>query len=97
MSEKVLEGIVVLNKNIGRLLEEYNNLKAGNDKLQKELRELGERMQKKESEFDDLKRSYERVKLTGALMGEGQSAVDAKRKLNELVREIDSCITLLNR
>lgn len=97
MSEKVLEGIVVLNKNIGRLLEEYNNLKAGNDKLQKELRELGERMQKKESEFDDLKRSYERVKLTGALMGEGQSAVDAKRKLNELVREIDSCITLLIR
>lgn len=97
MSEKVLEGIVVLNKNIGRLLEEYNNLKAGHDKLQRELRELSEQMQKKESEFNDLKRSYEQVKLTGALMGEGQSAADAKRKLNELVREIDSCITLLNR
>jgi hypothetical protein len=35
MSEKVLEGIVVLNKNIGRLLEEYNNLRAGYDNLQK--------------------------------------------------------------
>jgi predicted nucleic acid-binding Zn-ribbon protein len=97
MSEKVLEGIVVLNKNIGRLLEEYNNLKTGYDKLQRELMELSNQMRNKESEFDDLKKSYERLKLTGALMGEGESAHDAKRKLNELVREIDNCIALLNR
>lgn len=97
MSEKVLEGIVVLNKNIGRLLEEYNNLKAGYDNLQKELKELNSKMENKESEFVELKKSYERLKLTGALMGEGENAHDAKRKLNELVREIDSCIALLNR
>jgi len=97
MSEKVLEGFVVLNKNIGRLLEEYNNLKAGYDNLQKELKELNSQMENKESEFVELKKSYERLKLTGALMGEGESGHDAKRKLNELVREIDSCIALLNR
>jgi predicted nucleic acid-binding Zn-ribbon protein len=97
MSEKVLEGIVVLNKNIGRLLDEYNNLKADYDKLQKELNELSYGTRQKESELDDLKRSYERAKLTGALMGEGENARDAKRKLNELVREIDNCIALLNR
>lgn len=97
MSEKVLEGFVVLNKNIGRLLEEYNNLKAGYDNLQKELKELNSQMENRESEFVELKKSYERLKLTGALMGEGESARDAKRKLNELVREIDSCIALLNR
>jgi predicted nucleic acid-binding Zn-ribbon protein len=97
MSEKVLEGIVVLNKNIGRLLQEYNNLKTGYDKLQTELMELNNRMRNKESEFEDLKKSYERLKLTGALMGEGENAHDAKRKLNELVREIDNCIALLNR
>ncbi len=97
MSEKVLEGIVVLNKNIGRLLEEYNNLKAGYDNMQRELKELSEQMQRKESDFNDLKRSYEHAKLTGALMGEGQGSADAKRKLNELVREIDNCIALLNR
>jgi chromosome segregation ATPase len=97
MSEKVLEGIVVLNKSIGRLLEEYNNLRADYDNLQRELKELSAQAQKKESEFDDLKRGYERVKLTGALMGEGDGAREAKRKLNELVREIDNCIALLNR
>ena len=47
--------------------------------------------------FEELKRSYERVKLTGAILGEGENAREAKRKLNELVREIDKCIALLNR
>ncbi|MBE0676904.1 MAG: hypothetical protein IH591_19770 [Bacteroidales bacterium] len=97
MSEKVLEGIVILNKNISKLLDEYNSLRTGYDSLQKEINELTLRMQRKESELDDLKRSYERVKLTGALLGEGENAGEAKRKLNELVREIDKCIALLNR
>jgi len=97
MSEKVLEGIVVLNKNIGRLLDEYNNLKNSYDNLNRELIELSNQIKKKESDYDELKTKYERVKLSGALMGEGENALDAKRKLNELVREIDNCIALLNR
>ncbi|MDX9928238.1 MAG: hypothetical protein RBS37_00115 [Bacteroidales bacterium] len=97
MSEKVLEGIVALNKNIGKLLNEYTNLKAGYDRMQKELTELSSRLQGRESEFEELKRSYERVKLTGAILGEGENAREAKRKLNALVREIDKCIALLNR
>lgn len=97
MSEKVLEGVILLNKNISKLLDEYNSLKSGHDGLQKELNELSLRMQHRESEFEELKRSYERVKLTGALLGEGENAREAKRKLNELVREIDRCIALLNR
>jgi chromosome segregation ATPase len=97
MSEKVLEGIVILNKNIGKLLDEYNSLRTGYDELQKELNELSSQLQRRESEVEDLKKSYERVKLTGALLGEGENAREAKRKLNELVREIDRCIALLNR
>ncbi|MBM3420151.1 MAG: hypothetical protein FJY11_03345 [Bacteroidetes bacterium] len=97
MSEKVLEGVVLLNKNISKLLDEYNELRTRYDSLQKEINDLTLRMQNKESEFEELKRSYERAKLTGALLGEGENARDAKRKLNELVREIDKCIALLNR
>ncbi len=97
MSEKVLEGVILLNKNISKLLDEYNTLKSGYDGLQKEVNELSIRLQHRESEFEELKRSYERVKLTGAILGEGENAREAKRKLNELVREIDKCIALLNR
>lgn len=97
MSDKVLEEIVLLNKNIEKLLNEYNTLKAGYDILQKEQNELGNRLQNRETEYEELKKSYERVKFAGALMGEGESAREAKRRLNELVREIDKCIALLNR
>jgi predicted nucleic acid-binding Zn-ribbon protein len=97
MSEKVLEGIVLLNKNISKLLDEYSSLRTGYDALQKEINELTLLMKIKESELDELKRSYERIKLTGALLGEGENAREAKRRLNELVREIDNCIALLNR
>jgi hypothetical protein len=30
-------------------------------------------------------------------MGEGDNAAEAKKKINELVREIDRCVALLNR
>jgi hypothetical protein len=30
-------------------------------------------------------------------LGDGENAIEAKRKINELVREIDRCIALLNR
>ena len=45
----------------------------------------------------ELEKKYERIKLSGALLGEGENASEAKRKINELVREIDKCIALLDR
>jgi hypothetical protein len=45
----------------------------------------------------ELEIKYERVKLSGALLGEGENAHEAKRKITELVREIDKCVALLNR
>jgi hypothetical protein len=51
----------------------------------------------RETEMIELEKKYERVKLTGALLGEGENANEAKRKITELVREIDNCIALLDR
>jgi hypothetical protein len=45
----------------------------------------------------ELEIKYDRIKLTGALLGEGGNALEAKRKITELVREIDKCVALLNR
>jgi chromosome segregation ATPase len=97
MSERVLEGVIQLNKNLDRLLSEYNKLRNINDDMQKELLELSTKLQTVESEHNNLKRSYERIKLATALTGDGEGSREAKRKLNTLVREIDNCIALLNR
>ena len=51
----------------------------------------------RDNRIRELELKYERIKLSGALVGEGENAQEAKRKINELVREIDRCVALLNR
>jgi hypothetical protein len=54
-------------------------------------------IQEREINIKELENKYERVKLSGALLGEGDNALEAKKKIMELVREIDRCVALLNR
>jgi hypothetical protein len=51
----------------------------------------------KDERMKELELKYERVKLSGALLGEGENAGEARQKITELVREIDRCVALLNR
>jgi hypothetical protein len=66
------------------------DLKNGNEVLKTTLQE-------RDVKIRELEIKYERVKLSGALLGEGENGVEARRKITELVREIDRCVALLNR
>jgi predicted nucleic acid-binding Zn-ribbon protein len=97
MSGQGYEELTILNRKLDDLLDRYNtlkhevtDLKRGNEVLKSLLEERKEKMR-------DLEIKYERIKLSGALLGEGESALEAKKKITELVREIDRCIALLNR
>jgi predicted nucleic acid-binding Zn-ribbon protein len=97
MSGPGYEELMILNRKLDELLIRYNNLKD-------ELKDLNNRnvvleamIKEREVKFKELEIKYERVKLSGALLGEGENASEAKKKITELVREIDRCVTLLNR
>jgi predicted nucleic acid-binding Zn-ribbon protein len=97
MSGQGYEELIILNRKLDELLERYNNLKGeitslknGNDALERMLHE-------REEKLKELEIKYERIKLSGALLGEGEHADEAKKKITELVREIDKCVALLNR
>jgi predicted nucleic acid-binding Zn-ribbon protein len=97
MSGQGYEELTILNRKLDDLLDRYNtlkhevtDLKRGNEVLKSLLEERKEKMR-------DLEIKYERIKLSGALLGEGENAHEAKRKITELVREIDKCVALLNR
>jgi len=97
MSGQGYEELIILNRKLDELLDRYNtlklevtDLKTGNDVLKGMLLDREEKMK-------ELEIKYERVKLSGALLGEGENAHEAKRKITELVREIDKCVALLNR
>jgi predicted nucleic acid-binding Zn-ribbon protein len=87
----------LLNRKIDELVSSFSNLKHECENLKTEKAALKTVLQDRETEMKDLEKKYERVKLAGALAGDGENATEAKKKITELVREIDNCIALLNR
>jgi predicted nucleic acid-binding Zn-ribbon protein len=97
MSGQGYDELIILNRKLDELLSRYNSLKSevadlknGNELLKAKLNDRDEKLK-------ELEIKYDRIKLTGALLGEGGNALEAKRKITELVREIDKCVALLNR
>ncbi len=97
MSGQGYEELIILNRKLDEFINRYKNLKTelevvkkGNENLKADLRE-------REDKIKELEIKYERVKLSGALLGEGENAPEAKKKISELVREIERCVALLNR
>ena len=97
MSGQGSEELLVLNRKLDDLIGRFNTLKDEVADLKVLNRSLQELLQEKDLRIKELEVKYDRVKLSGALLGEGENALEAKRKIGELVREIDRCVALLNR
>ena len=97
MSGQGYEELIILNRKLDELLDRYNNLKLEVTDLKSGNEVLKGMLQDREEKMKELEIKYERIKLSGALLGEGENALEAKRKITELVREIDRCVALLNR
>jgi predicted nucleic acid-binding Zn-ribbon protein len=97
MSGQGYEELIILNRKLDELLDRYNNLKLEVTDLKSGNEVLKGKLQAREEQTKELEIKYERIKLSGALLGEGENALEAKKKITELVREIDRCVALLNR
>ena len=97
MSGQGYEELRILNRKLDELLDRYNNLRTECEDLRNGNILLKRILHERDEKFRELDIKYERVKLSGALLGEGENADEAKRKITELVREIDRCVALLNR
>jgi predicted nucleic acid-binding Zn-ribbon protein len=97
MSGQGYEELIILNRKLDELIKQYNSLRDELNEIKNGNEVLRSLLQEREVKYKELEIKYERVKLSGALLGEGENAVEAKKKLTELVREIDRCVALLNR
>ena len=97
MSGQGYEELKILNRKLDELLDRYNNLKAAYTRLKDGNEAIKSQLQDRENRIRELEIKNERIKLAGALLGEGENATEAKKKISELVREIDRCVALLNR
>ncbi len=91
------EELKILNRKLDELFNRYNNLSTELADIKNGNEVLEAKLQKRESKIKELEINYERVKLSGALLGDGENASEAKKKIDELMREIDKCVALLNR
>ena len=78
-----------------KLLEEYKRCEQYSQLLKKENEDLKKEILDKNQTIDKLKDELQKVKLAKSIDSE-EGSNDAKLKINELVREIDKCIGLLN-
>jgi predicted nucleic acid-binding Zn-ribbon protein len=97
MTGQGYEELKLLNRKIDDLVNSYSNLKTECKNLKTEKEALKTVLHDRETEMKELEKKLDRLKLSGALLGDGENAIEAKKKITELVREIDKCIALLDR
>jgi TolA-binding protein len=84
-----------IEQKLHKLIERQKELVEKMVKYQKEIEELDKIQKIQQAEIHKLKEQYRILKLSKTLETK-EGTVEAKAKINELVREIDKCIGLLN-
>ena len=75
----------------------HERVKDENFKLIAEKEDLLKAIEGKKNMINNLEERTKILKLAKSLSGINESSLDTKLKINDLVREIDRCIALLNR
>jgi predicted RNase H-like nuclease (RuvC/YqgF family) len=80
---------------LGKLIAQQQLHRAENQKYQSEINELKQVISDQKNMISQLENKIKLLKITKTLETK-EGNVEAKLKINELVREIDKCIGLLN-
>ena len=87
-----------LSSNVDKIISYCNSLIEKNAKLTKENKNLNIELNIKKERLIEIEKKYNDLKLAQAFsspLSEGNK--EAKQKINKIIREIDSCITLLKK
>ncbi len=68
-----------------------------NRRLREHNEDLRQMVQEKQVMIEELEEKNQQLTLAKSLLADGESAQDARIKINRIVREIDKCIALLNK
>lgn len=91
------ELIVELKDKINKLVARYKGLEAEVKLLEEEKGRLAEQLELVNNDYVNLEQRFNNLKLTNDLVSGATEGGDTKKRINQIVREIDKCIALLNR
>ena len=95
--EQNVSALGSLKGNVHQSMNEYSQLKTQNEELSLTVTSLNQQLTTKQSEIGELNEKYKVLKMAKSLEGVSTENKDVKLKINEMVREIDKCIALLNK
>ncbi|MDB2494666.1 hypothetical protein N9X07_00565 [Flavobacteriaceae bacterium] len=85
-----------LENKVVKLLQEHENLKRIKIKLDEEITILKSKQDRYLKDIDAWKDECNTLKIANSMLGSNNHKRETKLKINELVREIDKCITQLS-
>lgn len=88
--------IVDLTHRVKALSQSHSSLKAENASLKLKNAELQAHITEQKNVLNKLEEQNKVVKIAKAVTENDQDRKEQRKKLNELVREVDKCIALLN-
>lgn len=95
---KGLIAIDEIKKKFQVLIKENQELANQNQSMKDQLNSINANEQNMVNEINDLKEKYKILKMSKKLDGqETENSTELKLKINEMVKEIDKCIALLNK
>ena len=86
-----------LQHKLEKLVSKHEDVKITNVRLTDQIIQLRKQLDTQQESFQELKDKNKILRLSASLHGEEQDTQAARKKINELVREIDKCIALLNK
>ena len=89
--------IVNLEEKIDRLVERYRAEKEESKLLRNQVALLTEQLDQSSASYQKLEESFNKLKVARTLEASTEDVRDTKLRINQIVREIDKCIALLNR
>ncbi len=97
MTQEVEKLIEQLSKNLEKVMLLHSNSQDENVELRKKIDDLLETIREKDRLYEELNNRYESLKIAKVIAASNVESHDAKIKLNRIVREVDKCISLLNK
>ena len=96
--EKEISALNEIRSFIKSLKEKLNSKTQENNKLNEDILSAGEEITHLKTKISDLNENVKMLKLASQIDGnEVGSTKDVKLMINEMVREIDKCIALINK
>ena len=99
MSKELTLKVTEIRKKVLHLIDQNHKLLSKNEALEKELKSMKQSAENELKKTAELNNQIKIIKLArniGSSKTESADVSELKRKINEYIKEIDHCITMLN-